>query len=135
GTEQVDHWLIRIRDGPAQRVGGAFDFGVWVSSMSQEKLGNFVVTVGCGCIKCLAVRSDTLLSEIRIRTAIQQQSYDVDMSTGGCILYRRAGTNVIRGILRNPVGQRGVLLQERSHPLQIANARCRANVQVGAASD
>src|SRR5579871_3660591 len=55
------------------------------------------------------------------------------MSAGGSVLQRRTGTEVIRDVIRDAVGQRRILIEERFYPLQIANARGRANVHSGTA--
>ena len=55
------------------------------------------------------------------------------MAPGGGIFQRCARANIVSDILGNTIGKRRILVQEFSHTLQIADARGRANVNVGAA--
>ena len=54
------------------------------------------------------------------------------MPPGGGILQRRAGTDVISDVCRQTVGQGRVLIEQRLHALQIADAGRRADIDIRA---
>ena len=86
-----------------------------------------------GRIEGVAMRGDALLGQVRISPVLEEQLHDLEMPPGGGVLQRRAGTDVVRHVLRDAVRQRGVLIQQLPDTFQVADARGRADVDVGTA--
>ena len=132
-AEQIDHPLVGIHDGNAQRVGGAFHLRVRVRAVFQQQPGDLVMAVIYGGIERVAARRDPLLGEIRIGVTVQQQLHDLDVSACSRIAQRRPGARVIGDVVRRSIGQRWVLIEQLSHAFEIPYVRRRADVAVRAA--
>ncbi len=132
-AEQLDHLRIGVPDGDRERVGGALDGRTREGSVLEQEPGDLVMAVVDGRIEGVAMRCDALLGQVRIGPALEEQLDDLEMTPGGGVLQRGAGTDVVRHVFRDAVRQRGISVQQLSDTSQVADARGRADIYVGAA--
>src|SRR5262249_52968531 len=78
----------------------------------------------------MTVRGDAFLWQVGIGSALKQQLDDIDMSAGGCVFQRRSRAYVISNILRDSIGQRGILIEQLSNPIEVSDTGGCANVAV-----
>lgn len=132
GTQQIDHLLIAIRQGHAERVCRAFHLHIRVRPAFEQQFRDFVMSVVDGRIQRVTARRDSLLGQVRIGAAFEQQPDDFHVPLRRRVFQGRAAAQVIRTVVRDPIGQRRILIQKLSYAVQISDVGRRPDVDVGA---
>ena len=134
-AEQLDHRLVGVGNRAAQCVRRAFDFRIRVGSVFQQQLGDVEVLVGDGRVQGVAVGCDSFFGQVRIGAAGQEQLDDLDMPAGGGVFERCAGASGSTNVLGHAVGERGILVQQLAHAVEIADVARGADIAIGARAE
>ena len=105
GAQQFDHRLVVIGDGARKRIGRAFDFGIRMCTVFQQKFSDLVVAVGGRRVEGVTMRCDSFLRQIGICTVIEQKLDNFQMPLGGGILQRGPGALVVRNAIGKLIGE------------------------------
>ncbi len=94
-AEELDHAGVVVAEGGAQNVGGAFDTGVGIGAVLEEKFGDFVVAVVNGGHEGMAFGGDLGLGEIGVRALIEEVTNEFEMAAHAGVLDGCATAGVV----------------------------------------